>query len=343
MNRKKQTEHPENHDFTAAKDLIDKGDYEGARKLFETVLEYDPDNIQALCNSGLMAFHTGDTEKAEQIFLACIHKNPEQTEAYFNLGRIYQNKQQFEKALSYYKAVVLEDSGDSVALYSMGQCARALGRLDDAVSFMHEAIRLEPGNLEIGVSLAGLYVEQKEYENAEDVLRVILVSHADVAPVHFSLGLILKEQGKYESALAQFTKVVQLDDSLVQGFYQLAETCVELGFVDQAEPFYAKASKLDPDFSDPVLKLAELAIGKSDEKKAALMYEHWIDMRSSYIEYSDEQEKKEYSEICRWMADLLSRQGREEEALEYSAKMNAAVQEEVTQPDGFQVSLTIDD
>jgi len=326
-----------------AKTLINKGDYDKALEIYSQLIEENPADADAWCNLGLLYYHKGEIEEAEQAFLKCIEYDPEVLEAYFNLGRLYQSNREFEKALTYYKEVVTRNEEDGIAYYYMGQCAKAVGRIDDAVAFLDEAIRLQPNNLEVGVALATLYVERGDYQKAEDALRVILVSHADVVPVHFSLGLILREQGKKESALAQFSRVVQLDENHVQGFYNLAECCMDLGLLDQAEPFYAKACKLDPDFDQPVIKLGDLYRKQGKDNDAVIMYRHWIDMKSPYIKNFQEEELKEYINVCDILAEHFTQQGNKAEASDYLNKKAELTKANFGQEHDYRVSLKIDE
>jgi len=323
--------------------FIDKGDFDGALSIYKEMIIANPDDADVLSNIGLIYFQKGDFKEAKDAFLKCLEKDTGVQEAYFNLGRLYQSEREFDKALTYYKEVVLNNPNDGVTYYYMGECARAVGRFDDAIAFLDEAIRLQPNNLEVGVTLATLYIEKKDFQKAEDVLRVTLVSHTDVVPIHFSLGLILKEQGKTESALAQFNRVVQLDENHVQGFYELAECCMELGFLNQAEPFYAKASKLNPDFSEPALKLGDLYRKQGKDNDAVIMYRHWIEMKSPYIKNFQEEELKEYINICDILAEHFTQQGNKAEALNYLNKKAELTKANFGQEHDYRVSLKIDE
>jgi len=346
MAQKRKAKHEkENPEIQKARNFVDKGDFDEALKIYEDMINKNSDDADALCNIGLIYYQKGDLKKAEETFLKCLEKDSGIQEAYFNLGRLYHNNREFEKALTYYKEVVVNNPDDGITYYYMGECARAVGRLDDAIAFLDEAIRLQPNNLEVGVTLATLYIEKRDYQKAEDVLRVTLVSHTDVEAIHYSLGLILKEQGKIESALAQFNKVVQLDDTHVQGFYELAECCMELGFEDQAEPFYAKASKLDPDFSEPALKLGDLYKKQGRENDAVIMYRHWIEMVYNSIDNFDPETSQLFREKALFVAGVMHDQGDMAEEAKFRQLANRVLNDTgecIKEKRGYDVSLDLD-
>ena len=335
-----------------AENCLMENKFDEARVHLEKALELNPEYAEGYCNLGLILLNNGEFSEAEENFQKSLSIDDNLVEAYYNLGCSLLERNDYEKALSFFKEVILREPDNAMTYLKMGFCAQSLERMNDARVFFEEALRLQPDSLEAGAALSGLYVENRDYEKAEEVLRVNLVSHPDEVPLHYSLGLILKEQQKYESALAQFNKVVTLDENHPEGFYHLADCCGQLGFLKQAVPFFAKAYKLDETFSEAVFQLGNVYEGMKKTDTAVIMYRRWIDMVENHLWQLGEDMVETYKEKCKIVADYLESNGsdkgdvvyyrKKSESSEYNENDHVDVNTDAAESD-YRVSLQIDE
>lgn len=291
-----------------ASQAFEKEDYKNALDHFQKALETDPDDAQTLCNVGLIYLSQGDFEQAESYLMQSLRKDENIDEAWFNLGCLHQDQAEYEKALSFYKEVIKRKRNDVETFLRMGVCAKSLGRNDDAKFFYEEGFRLNPNSLEAGSAFAGSLLEENNRERAEEVLMTNLVSFPDNIQLNFSIGLIQKDLEKYESALARFNKVVTLDENHAQGFYHLGECCLHLNLLDQAEPFFANAYKLNPSNIDAVYQLGLVyeKLKKSDQ--AVTVYEEWVrnvESNNNDFEFNID----EFERICNFLSQYWQKNG----------------------------------
>ena len=292
-----------------AEKLLGEGELAQARPHFEKALQKNPDYLDGYCNLGSLCFKTDDFAGAEKYYKLAISKDENLLEIYYNLGLLHMEQKEFDKALCCFKENLTRNSDDCETYINMARCAKALGRNQDALAFLEETIKFHPDNLEAAIDLAGLYIENDQFEKAEDLLRVSLISHPEETALHYVLGLVLISRKKYESALAQFNKVVTLDEDHANGFFQLAECCLALDLFKQAEPFYAKAIKLDPSLKEAVLQLGRLYERRKDSESAVLMFEHWIKLIEPDLNPDDKEAEAEFRKVCAKVASYFRNQG----------------------------------
>ncbi len=323
-------------EVSKAEACFTEGNLAKALDHYAKALAIDPLYAEGHCNSGMIYAKIGEMEKAENSLKQSLKLNPNLSDAYFNLGIIHHEKGDFDTALIYYKEAILREPKDAQAFARMGECAVQLERKDDAVALYEEAFRLLPNHYETALVLSTLYIEKKLYEKAEDMLHVALVSHPEEAELYFVLGLVLKEQGKMESALAQFNNVVTRDENHAQGFFHLAQCCEALDLFKQAEPFYAKAYKLNALNHQAVYHLAKLYEKKKKADSAVTMYRQWIDMIEPGMDTQNAELNELYQHACGFLADYFKNSGDTKQADIYSSK--------ISRPESdYQVSLEIDD
>ncbi|MBR0260273.1 MAG: tetratricopeptide repeat protein [Selenomonadaceae bacterium] len=75
--------------YEEANKLLNKKRYEGSIKLYDEVIELNPNFAEAYCNQGIAYFNLTQYERAIQDFNKAIELNPNFAEAYINRGKAY--------------------------------------------------------------------------------------------------------------------------------------------------------------------------------------------------------------------------------------------------------------
>lgn len=99
------------------------------------------------------------------------------------------------------------------AYYELSFLAEARQDLSQAIEYMSQATQVSPSNILYYYHLARLYQERNESDDlprAEQIYREILGVVDTDSNVHFSLGLLYKETGRAEEAIAEFERVLEL-------------------------------------------------------------------------------------------------------------------------------------
>jgi len=81
---------------------------------------------------------------------------------------------------------------------------------------------LKPEDIEMKRRLGALYFSQGEYEKAESLFTLYIQSNPDDPSVHFYLGKIAIQKKDFERAKKEFEKTISLEDSVLDGWQNLA-------------------------------------------------------------------------------------------------------------------------
>ena len=261
------------------------------------------ENGMARCQVGVIYAKRGDLAEAEKAFLAALEENADLPEAFFNLGYLYQQKEDYEKALVCYKETLNQLGADAEVFELMGDCCIAIANPTDARAFYDAAVKMNPVSLNAAASLATIYFNQGQKNEAKEVLRLALVSHPNVPEIHMTLGEIHKEEGEYENAIAHFRKAALYDEQNAEAFFELGECCEEIGLSKQAEPFLAQAIKLDSENLSYIFSLGLLYYNKKRYSDAATMFQQWFNnfiLANPYI--ADDETKKRFLTVVNMLA-----------------------------------------
>jgi len=263
---------------------------------------------------GMIYFRRGRYAKAMHHLRKVLELDSTIAEAHFNLAFLYQIQEKFSEALSHYKEAMKADPDDPEIYYQMGHCAHSLGMLREAEVFFVESFRITP-TAETAMALSILYVSEEKYAEAEDLLSFLLDlvdnnensdntgdqssqdnrrSPGIIIKLHeesllFALGLVLGKQEKYMEAIERLRKVVMINDRNEQAYNYLGECCAAVGLAEEAESFFAKASKIDDQYLQPIMNLGKLCYHQGQYYMAVAGMERYIKIRSELVDTGAEE------------------------------------------------------
>ncbi len=280
---------------------IKSGEFTEAEVYLKGLLELDEKNAQILNHLGVVYFNLADYNKAENRFLKALKIDPNLMDVYFNLGMLYQKRGEFRKALTYYKVVAENIFDDPEVFYLMGQCAQSANMINEAKAFYAESFRLSPIP-KTALDLSIIYIAQEEYKEAEKMISYLikmmsesnsdpLSMNEEMEPLHFTMGLLLVSQNRYEEAMKSFYNAVLINDKNEQSYNYLGECCFELGLNQEAESFFSKAIKLDQSYTQPIMNLGKFYYSQGKYSQAILAMQRLIEIINKSDETSNNKEK----------------------------------------------------
>ena len=155
------------HLIEKAKILLSKGNLEDAKKVFENILEVEPNHYKTITNIGAIYLSLDELVKAEKKFKKAISIRPEFEIAHYNLGitqkklkKLGYAKESFEKAINLKKNYV-------EAHTNLGTIFLKLDKLNDAESCFEKAIEFDPRFADAHYNLGITQAKQFKYKDAE--------------------------------------------------------------------------------------------------------------------------------------------------------------------------------
>jgi signal transduction histidine kinase/Tfp pilus assembly protein PilF len=183
------------------------GQRDSARHYFNESLqlsqefEYKNLEVRALNGLGMNSWNTGKFDQALKYFFSALKLNDELKPPlqlspsifYNNIGLIYQEMKLYDKALIYHQQAyqirldnnMLKDMATS--LNNIGICYKNTGKLDTAVTTFKEGIKVSEisGNkfeyYKLISNLANVYILQKKYREAIEMLHKVIENSMEVA------------------------------------------------------------------------------------------------------------------------------------------------------------------
>lgn len=183
-----------------------------AEELCKALLFEEPDNVELLSLSGILARQLGELEPALEFLSRAAALGPGRADLHNNLGVILEETGRLEEAADSYRRALGLRPDYPEALGNLGNALLKLGRTDEAVDRFCDAVALDPGCVD----------------------------------AYYHLGHALRRRGEWERAVRCYRKVVELRPDHVKGWVNLGGALLALNRFDEAIGAERAAIALDP-------------------------------------------------------------------------------------------------
>jgi Flp pilus assembly protein TadD len=223
-----------------------------------------PSNSVILHDLGLACLEVGRIPDAIAALQRAVASNPHYGDAYFRLGIALEKLGSMRGALAAYDRATKLLPALAEAWFRAGALVYTLGHRDEAIAcFLRAAVtggRSSFGRL--GKARA-LVIEDRNQE-AEQVLREMLVADPNNAMAYDLLGSVLSELGRFGEARACFERTVAIAPMLAGSYYDLVR-CRPIASNDNGLLQAMQAALATPGLEAQQRQRLHLAIGKAAE------------------------------------------------------------------------------
>ena len=213
---------PQGIDSTQVKKQFDSGvehhqagRFANAEACYKQVLQWQPNDADALHLLGVIAAQRGQYQTAIEKITQAIDCKPGTATFYSNLGNAYQESGQLAQAIECYEKVIQLQPDHADTYKNMGIAFKEQGKLQEAVQAYKQVLRLKP----------------------------------DYADAHYNLANTLQRQGKIREAISALQKSLQLQPDHANACNNLAGALQSQGKLKEAILFFQRALKIKPDYA----------------------------------------------------------------------------------------------
>lgn len=184
---------------------------EGARTLYQRILQVQPDHADALCLLGTVEHRLGHSDEGLRLIRAAIAHQPGFAGYHVNLGNVLTETDRLDDALAAYgKAAGLAPESADVH-NNLGVLCRALGRPDEARAHFDRAIAVDGRHMRAWNNLALLLDAQGDTPAAVAAFLTALELRPDHDQSFFLLGTVYHRSGQVAKAAEVFRQWMERD------------------------------------------------------------------------------------------------------------------------------------
>jgi tetratricopeptide (TPR) repeat protein len=267
------------------------GDLPAAGKIYQQVLQANPDHPIALHLLGVISAQVGRSDAGIGMIRKALTIQPNYPEAHSNLGNIYRALGHLDAAIDCYKSALSYNADLPEAHCNIGLAFNDLGKLDDAVKHYRKAIAIEPNLAEAHFNLGIVYNSLDKLDEAVASLQKAISIRPNHADAYNNLGSAFRSLGRTEEAIESFREALSIKPDFAEAQNNLGNVYMDLGELEDALASYRKVISVEPgyaeahrhlsrtkDFSDPddpdleAMNAASATPEISDEQKMHLAF-----------------------------------------------------------------------
>jgi tetratricopeptide (TPR) repeat protein len=192
-------------------------------------------------------------DEAEPLCRAAIDLNPNFYEGYNTLGILQIKRGQAARAEQSFKKVLEIAPGFTLANANLSVAESLQKKPEEAEASLEKAVRFNDGKVSNEVwikalnNLALAYNEQGKYEKAAENLTRILSIDANNAPARANLALTLNRLKRYDEAQKLIESAIRINPNEAAAYNIYGTMLLEQNRLREAVPLFEKALQLKPD------------------------------------------------------------------------------------------------
>ena len=143
---------------------------------------------------------------------------------------------------------------------------------EQALAETQEAVKIAPGYGEIHELMGKIYAKRKQYEEAFVHFRVAALGAPNDNRTRHNFALCYFDLGKYEGAIKQYLRIIELWPTDPKGYFLLAKTYAKDRQYDRALSTLRKAHQMRPDDAQDIVGVGDIIYEQGDYAKAGEAY-----------------------------------------------------------------------
>ena len=140
--------------------------YELAEKLYDKILQKNPNNFEVVFNLGTLYLQIKKFDKSKKLLNKVIKYNPNHINSYNNLGNVFNELGELQNSKECFKKIIKIDSKNTNAYNNLGIILHRLGNLKEAAEQCQKAIELDSTHVEALNNLANILNELGDFNGS---------------------------------------------------------------------------------------------------------------------------------------------------------------------------------
>jgi tetratricopeptide (TPR) repeat protein len=245
------------------------GRLDEAEGAYRQALDTDPNNVDALHFTGVLAFQRRDYPRAREFITRALSHDANNAAAHNNLGNVLDAQGKPEDAMRSYIAALALDPDNADALSNLAALLLKRDNPEQAERCYRRAFAAAPSHAVARDQLERLQHERQR--KLQDLLAEEGRSASADADAHIALGKRFKASGTPDKAFAHYEQALALAPGSAPAHYYVGNARMAAGRFDEAIARYSRAVALVPEFADAHINLgyALQASGRLDEAAAS--------------------------------------------------------------------------
>ncbi|MBQ8847986.1 MAG: tetratricopeptide repeat protein [Candidatus Gastranaerophilales bacterium] len=205
------------------------------------------ENVQEKLNKAIDLINSEDFNQAQVLLNEVIQIDENNIEAYKNLGLCEVNLDNPPAAIEAFEAAVKLDKNDALSLFYLANCYSRTGEKEKAIDNFEKVITLRPDYLDAYKSLAMIYIEFSQVENAIEIAKKAIENESieKDCSLYYVISTAYMLKKDYLNAMKNLELGLELNPEHLLIMNSLGVCYMNVGLYDKSEEVLQKAYEID--------------------------------------------------------------------------------------------------
>jgi tetratricopeptide (TPR) repeat protein len=249
--------------FTLGQLLAEGKQYKPAQLELEKANALQPETFEILCKLGEVYLQLGDDSKAELVLSRALKLKPDSLQALFLLADVYSELSRPVDALDLLVRGHKQAPENTDIILAMARVSMSQNYFEDAIPLLESGVKLAPERPDLHAALGESYFMSGRTEKALAEFSKLLELEPSARTDAF-MGLAYRYLGRFEEARKYFEDGLKRDPHNLACLFGTGSIEERQGNTRHAEELFVAVLRENPNFADALLELANL---RTQDKK----------------------------------------------------------------------------
>lgn len=261
--------------FALAKAELAQGNPQGGYQSLTQAISVDPSRVDVrIARASLLSTSPNGKDEAQGVedVKYVLQKEPNNAEAHRVLGSLLFDQHQFDQSLQEFSKAATIAPNEPASYIGMARANLALHNAADAELNLKKAIQVDSAHAAAAfVDLAGLYVQEKNFGQAEQTLQAGIKAEPTSIPLYLDLAILYEGQQKKSDADNILTSLSTQLPKSTEAALGIGDFYREAGMDDRALAEYQRGLSIDPQNAVIEERLENLYLTKGQTSQAVAL------------------------------------------------------------------------
>lgn len=249
------------------------GDLETALAAGERSIRIAPGDANAQSNFGVALYDAKEYERAKLCQLAALRADPQHPKALNNLGSISREEKDLAEAQKYYERALSAAPDYHEAAANLGAILVQQERAADALKVLVAVVRKVPKYAQAHLNIGRAFMQLHDLDKAEIGFRHAVACDPEMVEAVLGIAHVLREKSLPQKVLEEAERARAMAPDKPAPYQLIASCHADLGRIDKAHQYFAKALELDPEHVGSLVGRGFLHLESGEMKEARQDFE----------------------------------------------------------------------
>ncbi|MGB3534038.1 MAG: tetratricopeptide repeat protein [Microcoleaceae cyanobacterium] len=281
--------------------LQKQGQLQEAIEYYQQAIQLDPTEPNFYNNLGNVLTKQGQFDSAIELLKGAIERFPENAVLYNNLAHALFTQGKLDQAIDYYLQAVQLDGGLIKAKINLGAAFQRQGLHTVAIRYFQQVLEQKSDSIQVRSQYGRSLLEQNKIPEALQQFRLCIAQQPEFVEAYIEWLDVIEDTdelnrsriacGHFLQALLEDINSPDVYHNLAKTYFYLGNALIEYRNYAQAEAYYQKAIKIQPNWLDPYLHLGRCFAKQAQLSAAITTYREGLLIQPDSVELKQQLEQ----------------------------------------------------